>query len=48
MVLVGEMIRASIDDGLEGFDMLKGGLEYKYRFGSQPRRLMRIRATRGG
>jgi len=48
MVLVGEMIRACIEDGLEGFDMLKGGLEYKYRFGSQPRLLMRIQASRGG
>ena len=46
MVLVGEMIRTSIDDGSVGFDMLKGGLEYKYRFGSVPRRLFRIQVTR--
>ena len=47
MVLVAEMIRSCIDEGLEGFDMLKGGLEYKYRFGSAPRKLMRLRATVG-
>jgi CelD/BcsL family acetyltransferase involved in cellulose biosynthesis len=46
MVLVGEMIRACIEDGLTGFDMLKGGLEYKYRFGSHPRRLLRLQVTR--
>lgn len=48
MVLVAEMIRVSIEEGLEGFDLLKGGLEYKYRFGSHPRKLMRLRATLGG
>jgi CelD/BcsL family acetyltransferase involved in cellulose biosynthesis len=47
MVLVAEMIRSCIEDGLEGFDLLKGGLEYKYRFGSIPRKLMRLRATTG-
>jgi CelD/BcsL family acetyltransferase involved in cellulose biosynthesis len=42
MVLVGELIRACIEERLTGFDMLKGGLEYKYRFGSRPRRLFRL------
>lgn len=47
MVLVAELIRSCIEEGFEGFDMLKGGLEYKYRFGSFPRKLMRLRATVG-
>lgn len=46
MVLVAELIRACIDEGLAVFDMLKGGLEYKYRFGSVPRRLMRLQVSR--
>ena len=46
MVLVADLIRASIEEGLSGFDMLKGGLEYKYRFGSVPRRLMRLQFSR--
>ena len=46
MVLVAEFIRASIEEGLTGFDLLKGGLDYKYRFGAQPRRLMRLQLTR--
>jgi CelD/BcsL family acetyltransferase involved in cellulose biosynthesis len=46
MVLVAEFIRASIEEGLIGFDMLKGGLDYKYRFGAHPRRLMRLQLTR--
>jgi CelD/BcsL family acetyltransferase involved in cellulose biosynthesis len=46
MVLVADLIRASIEEGLGGFDMLKGGLEYKYRFGSVPRRLMRLQFSR--
>lgn len=46
MVLVADLIRAGIEEGLDGFDMLKGGLEYKYRFGPVPRRLMRLQLSR--
>lgn len=46
MVLVGDVIRSCIEEDLRGFDMLKGGLEYKYRFGAVPRRLMRLRLSR--
>lgn len=37
MVLMAELIRRAIDLGMKRFDMLKGDLEYKYRFGSVPR-----------
>jgi CelD/BcsL family acetyltransferase involved in cellulose biosynthesis len=46
MVLVAEMIRTAIDEGCRLFDMLKGDLSYKYRFGARPRRVMRLRLTR--
>jgi CelD/BcsL family acetyltransferase involved in cellulose biosynthesis len=46
MVLVAELIRVCIEEGLAGFDLLKGGLEYKYRFGASPRKLMRLQLTR--
>lgn len=46
MVLVGELIKSSIDEGLHTFDMLKGGLEYKYRFGALPRKLMRLQVAK--
>lgn len=46
MVLVADLIESAIGEGLKGFDMLKGGLEYKYRFGSQPRKLMRLQVSR--
>lgn len=46
MVLVGELIKASIEEGLHTFDMLKGGLEYKFRFGSVARPLMRLQLRR--
>jgi CelD/BcsL family acetyltransferase involved in cellulose biosynthesis len=42
MVLVAELIRASIEEGRGGFDMLKGDLRYKYRFGARPRRIVRL------
>ncbi len=48
MVLVGELIRGAIHEGCHTFDMLKGGLEYKYRFGAQPRRLMRLQISKHG
>jgi CelD/BcsL family acetyltransferase involved in cellulose biosynthesis len=37
MVLVAELIRAAIESGRSTFDMLKGDLDYKYRFGAAPR-----------
>lgn len=46
MVLVGELIKSSIEEGLHTFDMLKGGLEYKYRFGAAPRDLMRLQLAK--
>ncbi len=46
MVLVAEDIRAAIEDGCEGFDLLKGDYQYKYRFGSVPRRIRRLVVTR--
>lgn len=46
MVLVGELIRIAIEEGCQAFDMLKGDLVYKYRFGAQPRKLMRLQLAR--
>jgi CelD/BcsL family acetyltransferase involved in cellulose biosynthesis len=46
MVLVGELIKQAIEDGRSGFDFLKGGLEYKFRFGAVPRKLMRLQIAR--
>lgn len=46
MVLVAEDIRLAIEDGCEGFDLLKGDYQYKYRFGSVPRRVRRLIVTR--
>jgi CelD/BcsL family acetyltransferase involved in cellulose biosynthesis len=37
MVLVADMIAGAIEEGRETFDLLKGDLEYKYRFGATPR-----------
>ncbi|MEX0991815.1 MAG: GNAT family N-acetyltransferase [Actinomycetota bacterium] len=48
MVLVGELIRGSIEEGCHTFDMLKGGLYYNYRFGAQPRRLLRLQISKDG
>ena len=42
MVLVAELIRGAIEEGLSRFDMLKGDLEYKYRFGAVPRPVVRL------
>ena len=42
IVLVTEMIRGAIGGGLDTFDMLKGDLEYKYRFGASPRPVARL------
>jgi CelD/BcsL family acetyltransferase involved in cellulose biosynthesis len=46
MVLVAELIREAADGGLSRFDLLKGDLEYKYRFGAVPRRIGRLRVER--
>ncbi len=43
MVLVSELIRCAIEEGCRTFDMLKGDLRYKYRFGARPRRIGRLR-----
>lgn len=42
MVLVEELIRSSIEEGLRALDFLKGDLPYKYRFGARPRRIGRL------
>jgi CelD/BcsL family acetyltransferase involved in cellulose biosynthesis len=42
MVLVAAMIERALKDGRSTFDMLKGDLEYKYRFGPEPRRVRRL------
>ena len=42
MVLVAELIRLAILSGRDTFDLLKGDLEYKYRFGSTPRPVGRL------
>jgi CelD/BcsL family acetyltransferase involved in cellulose biosynthesis len=43
MVLISELIRSSIEEGMRGFDMLKGDLPYKYRFGARARGIARLR-----
>jgi CelD/BcsL family acetyltransferase involved in cellulose biosynthesis len=42
MVLVSELIRRAIDTGRHAFDLLKGDLGYKYRFGASPRPVGRL------
>jgi CelD/BcsL family acetyltransferase involved in cellulose biosynthesis len=46
MVLVAELIREAIEDGVARFDLLKGDLEYKYRFGARPRPVRRLLVAR--
>src|SRR5205807_2845724 len=46
MVLVAELVERAIAEGCTLFDMLKGDLEYKYRFGAVPRAVKRISVTR--
>jgi len=46
MVLISDMIRRSIDEGLATFDLLKGDLEYKKRFGAEPAAISRLDVTR--
>lgn len=47
MVLVADLIRRAIEAGKTRLDMLKGDLEYKYRFGAVPREVGRLLVTRG-
>jgi CelD/BcsL family acetyltransferase involved in cellulose biosynthesis len=47
MVLVAGLIGHAIDDGCAAFDLLKGDLQYKYRFGSVRREVRRLRLQRG-
>ena len=42
IVLVGRVIRRAIAEGCDAIDMLKGDLDYKYRFGARPRRICRL------
>ena len=46
MVLVAEDIRLAIEEGCDGFDLLKGDYAYKYRFGSHRRAVKRLVVTR--
>ena len=48
MVLIAELIKSSIEEGRRGFDMLKGDLAYKYRFGARPRGIERLRLRSPG
>jgi CelD/BcsL family acetyltransferase involved in cellulose biosynthesis len=41
-VLVTDLIRRSAEVGRRRFDMLKGELDYKYRFGAAPRQIGRL------
>jgi CelD/BcsL family acetyltransferase involved in cellulose biosynthesis len=45
-VLVTDLIRRAGELGKRRFDMLKGDLEYKYRFGAAPRQIGRLVLTR--
>jgi CelD/BcsL family acetyltransferase involved in cellulose biosynthesis len=42
IVLVAQLIREAIDEGLRAVDMLKGNLRYKYQLGARPRRVCRV------
>ena len=42
MVLVGDLVTRAIEEECDAFDMLKGDLEYKYRFGAVPRPVKRL------
>jgi CelD/BcsL family acetyltransferase involved in cellulose biosynthesis len=46
IVLVSELIRSAIDEGCRTFDLLKGDVGYKYRFGARPRRVCRLLLAR--
>ncbi len=42
MVLVARLVEGAIEEGCGAFDMLKGDLEYKYRFGARRRAVKRL------
>jgi CelD/BcsL family acetyltransferase involved in cellulose biosynthesis len=42
MVLVAGLIRGAIESGRRTFDLLKGDLEYKRRFGAKPRPIQKL------
>jgi len=46
MVLVADLIEHAIEDGCGSFDLLKGDLEYKYRFGSVRREVRKLELRR--
>jgi CelD/BcsL family acetyltransferase involved in cellulose biosynthesis len=46
LVLLSELIAAAIEEGRTGFDMLKGDLPYKYRYGARGRKIYRLRLRR--
>ena len=46
MVLVADLIEHAIKDGCQAFDLLKGDLEYKYRFGSVRKEVRRLEVKR--
>jgi CelD/BcsL family acetyltransferase involved in cellulose biosynthesis len=46
MVLVADLIAHAIDDGCGAFDLLKGDLQYKYRFGAVRKEVRRLGITR--
>jgi CelD/BcsL family acetyltransferase involved in cellulose biosynthesis len=45
MHLVADLIHKAIREGCRRFDLLKGDLDYKYRFGAAPRRIRRLVVT---
>jgi CelD/BcsL family acetyltransferase involved in cellulose biosynthesis len=47
MVLVADLIEQACRERCERFDMLKGDLAYKYRFGARPRLVRRLALSRG-
>lgn len=46
LVLVSELVRSAIQDGLEKFDFLRGPERYKYQLGAQPVPLNNVRVNR--
>jgi CelD/BcsL family acetyltransferase involved in cellulose biosynthesis len=46
MVLIAGLIRDLIRSGVRALDMLKGDLDYKYRFGARPRSVQRVAVRR--
>jgi CelD/BcsL family acetyltransferase involved in cellulose biosynthesis len=46
MVLISDMIRRAIEGGRSTFDLLKGDLDYKYRFGAHPGPVARLAIDR--